>query len=436
MGAPLFTLSRRIALVGLANAGKTVFLTSLLNHLIEHDPARFSFGNGARITSFRLHPVPAAVGAAFPYTHYRDKLARRGQWPNKTRTSCHFICSFHRSDWRLCGSRLHFFDFPGERLADAAVAGHDDYAAWSDHLLGALEECDEYLAAAERPDLTADQVLAAYRVLLARRLSAHQPLISPSVFLLNEAGNKTSAETVVRLARGEAMENPPACPFAPLAATARRRHPALERAFAQAYRRYRREVVVPVFGDLRAASRWIVLIDLPALLNGGVGMYNAHRQMLSDLFAAQRDDSLIGRWLRALFLAPPALQRVAFVAVKTDLVHPHDVENGNVLRLLRGMTDRFQREHPGIEMRCFAAAAVVSTRLGAGARRLIARPAGDNAAQAEVEYDAPTLPEAWPETWRAGEYVFPRVWPRMPDNHQLPPEQLGVDLVFDFITRE
>ena len=41
----LKTTECRVGIVGQYNAGKTVLLTSLINHLQDHDPERFALGS-------------------------------------------------------------------------------------------------------------------------------------------------------------------------------------------------------------------------------------------------------------------------------------------------------------------------------------------------------------------------------------------------------
>ena len=43
---------RKIAIAGTARAGKTVFLTSLINHLRQHRVEEFIIGKRAKITKF------------------------------------------------------------------------------------------------------------------------------------------------------------------------------------------------------------------------------------------------------------------------------------------------------------------------------------------------------------------------------------------------
>ena len=118
-------ISRKIAIIGTARAGKTVFLTSLINHLLEHNRQDFVVGERVpvQISNFRLVSVPARVGHKFNYGACRDALVHQGEWPEKTRDTSHFICNFERSDWKFSRNELHFFDLPGESFADAAIAG-------------------------------------------------------------------------------------------------------------------------------------------------------------------------------------------------------------------------------------------------------------------------------------------------------------------------
>src|SRR5262245_30145529 len=78
------TTEARVGVVGLYSAGKTVLLTSLINHLQDHDPDRFPLGApGTRLRKFTVH-APDSGWAAFNYTGYRDALVNAGRWPSKT----------------------------------------------------------------------------------------------------------------------------------------------------------------------------------------------------------------------------------------------------------------------------------------------------------------------------------------------------------------
>ncbi len=437
----IFPIARKIAVTGIAGGGKTVFMTSMLSHLIEHDPYHFRFGSDARILNFRERKPAIRYGEHFRLDAFRDALSREQRWPSKTRDCAHYACEFRRSDWALRNCRLHFFDLPGERIADAAIAAHSSFAEWSDHLIKHLEAKSDYRAQAQeflklqkQENLAEETILTAYKTTLARLILSYKPLISPSTFLLDANAEPAREKEVDALAtaRASGLDGQE---FAPLNTRARKHNPALAKAFAIRYRAYRREIVLPVFEELKDADRLVVLVDIPSLLAGGDGRYNDNRQILNDLFDTLRPGSLLGARLLSLFgvnLWP--LKRVAFVAAKADTVHPEDVENGRLHGLLRSMTDRARQMLPGVQCQWFVSSACLSTRPGNGTRSLIGRPANGNPEGAEMEFEVSEVPTKWPSAWEPGDFQFYRVLPQVPRNLQIPPAHIGLDRIFDFIS--
>src|SRR6476661_7084468 len=149
----LKTTECRMGVVGLYNAGKTVFLTSLVNHLQDHDPDRFRLGDGrGQVRKFRAESCDAGW-AGFDAARYRDALVHAGRWPEKTRDRFQYVCRFERSDWTFSDTLLKLYDLPGERLADAAMLGRS-FAAWSEHVLTRVQNDTPYRTAC-RPYLDA-----------------------------------------------------------------------------------------------------------------------------------------------------------------------------------------------------------------------------------------------------------------------------------------
>lgn len=446
----LYHCERRVAITGIANGGKTVFLTSLIHHLSEHDADDFRFGRRAQISEYHELTQRGGYGEQFRYQAYRDRLARMGAWPEKTRDCLYYGCEFRRSDWKWKTSRMHFFDLPGERIADAAIAAMPDYGEWSDAILGHFTDHSAYeeqaaplLALLEKEYIKQEELIPEFKRTLGRLILKYKPLITPSTFLLDPMGRPASGASPQELAERQVAgleaseEGLPRREFAPLSASARARHPALTELMASHYRDYRRELVLPVFNELLRANRLIVLVDIPTLLAGGDGRFNDNRQILMDLFEALRpDSSLGGKLMRALTFWTKPLDRIALVATKADIVHPSDIENGRMEKLLRSMTQRAARSLRGVEVECFVCSALVSTRPGSYDHTLIGRTVHNNPQRAEVEFHVSPLPEKWPPQWAAGQYSFVRVHPEFPQNHQFPPRQLGLDRVFDFISRE
>src|SRR5947209_10765059 len=135
----------RVGIVGLGYSGKTVLLTSLINHLQDHDPCRFRLGRDRKVDLRKFEELPV-VGSwgRFDYKRHRDRLVQGHlKWVDKTKDCVQYVCQFERSDWHNHVIKIKLFDLPGERVADAIMAGMD-YAKWSDRMLGIMDSDQEY----------------------------------------------------------------------------------------------------------------------------------------------------------------------------------------------------------------------------------------------------------------------------------------------------
>jgi len=446
---------RRVGITGIGNSGKSVFLTSLLSHLEDHDPERMRLGRdgAAFVRRFRLLPVEEGR-AEFDYVNFRRTLVDHGRWPDKTRDAAHVACSFERSDWRQTGVELDLFDFPGERMADAIMLDRG-YGGWSDAILGPIlydtgnaALAGEFVTALDRDGVTAEELTVAYKLALARFALAYRPLISPSVFLLGVDGKMARPGEAEEIA-AERHAGLPGADLAPLPSTLRARRPELTELFAERYRAYRDEVVQPIFTFLRRCHRLIVLVDIPGILQGGTGRYNDQRLLLKHLVDVLdprrgllgRIGAVAAKTLLGDRFKPGGITRVALVASKADLVHPSD--RSHQLALLRDMARRVAEDREGWRVEYFPCSAIVSTRAVAGAERVLAgqlvfdedgavlSPGGP-----ERKYSVSAVPEEWPVEWEAGRFVFPEVYPVVPRRMDLPPKQLGLGRILEFILEE
>lgn len=447
------TTECRVGVVGLYSAGKTVLLTSLINHLADHDPDRFPFAGGTA-TVRKFAPLPPDSGwSQFNYAGFRDGLVHSGQWPRKTTDRSMYACGFERTDWRFSDAVLKLYDLPGERLADAAMLSRD-FAGWSDHLLARLHSDTpyrtasvEFLDAVGGATATETDILRTYRLALARLILAFKPLISPSTFLLDTAGGLAKPATPEALSEGRVCGLSADSQFAPLPPEVRAANPALAATFAVRYDRYKAEVAVPFLDGLRSCHSLIVLVDVTMLLAGGVGMYDDNRQIVRDLFEVLRPGESavqsLGRNLSYLLLPrqlrPAWVNRVAFVAPKLDLVHPTDRDR--VSHLLKRMVGKLAADRDGLKAGYFNASAAVSTRvmpLTGEERWLVGVPyRGADGARIhrgdERRFAVSAVPEDWPADWPAGKFAFPEVYPTVPPRKDCPPQQINMEKVFDFV---
>lgn len=452
-----FDLSRRkrIAVTGIADSGKTVFLTSLLWQLHEFEDANFFLEKSVKITGFR----EVRRKSTFPFYKFQEAMAKQGEWPRKTMDVHQYVGEFKRSD-RVLKQRMEFLDFPGERIADAAIAGYDDFGDWSDHMLDHFESDSGYRQAAHQfrrelelalsepetrkrladvvfrrrggCDDLLQQIVRSYRRVLARYALDCKPLISPSVFLLDRQGDAARLAPPDVLAEERLCGLDASSEFAPLPKHLRETHPRLVREMQARYQRYRKELVRPLFQNLADSQSLIVLVDIPSLLLGGVDRYNDNRQIVLDLFETMQGDSSIGSLLRQLRFWSPALQRIAFVATKSDLVRNSDLKAGRLKSLLRSMNRRAKNLLPDAEVEWFDCSVCVSTKQMED-DKLRGRPVEDNPKRLEMEYPVSPLPEEWPSDWHGESYLFPSVYPDPPRNYQTPPRHRNLDFVFDFV---
>ncbi len=451
----LHTIEARVGVVGTYNTGKTVLLTSLINHLQDHDPDRFKLGNKpATVRKFTVLP-PDPGWEAFNYTGHRDRLVNAGSWPAKTTDRSQYVCRFERSDWRFSDCVLKLYDLPGERFADALMLG-SDFSAWSERVIAQFRndtgyrECSrQYLDAIDRDDVTEREILQAYKRALANLILSYKPLISPSTFLLDAKGNLARMIPAEELAATRTVGLDAGSEFCPLPPRLRTTGTQPFEDFRARYDQYVERVVKPTILAYKSCTALVVMIDVTMILAGGVGMYDDNRLMLSTLFdvLAPGEHPLWGPLLRGLsnvFLPhhrrPGGITRVAFVASKLDLVHPADRDR--LLMLLRRMTKKLAEDRDGLKYDYFNLSAVVSTRalpaVPGQPRTMIGVPLRDSHGRKlppgpEQRFTVSQLPDDWPTDWRHGQFVFPEVYPRMPARKDYPPEQVELDRLATFV---
>ncbi len=439
---------RRIALTGLAGSGKTVFLLSLLQHMEHFDPARFRLAGNARLGAFRELPASGAF-QPFPRTRLRARLmeAQNVGWPEKTRDIYNFRCSFlysglslpsriwntvRHGDW--LGRRVEWdiLDFPGERLSDALIARHESFGEWSDELLELWDTYDRlrnamapYLAllAGAVPPVD-DEIVERYKQCLAGMVHSKFQMITPSTFMLDrgERGAFTAAD--VETGGRNRVSGTEGAEFSPLPRAFRLGNPGVAARFAEYYRRYREDVVSPLFGAVNSCDTLLVLVDIPGILSGGVGRYNDTNHLMEALA-----ETLVPSGIWATHV-----DKVGFVASKSDMAHARDQDNmrelvEDMMRIARNRRPEVRRYESFVSSSWVSAESV---DLENGDRALRGIPARDRGVRV---FRVPELKPEWPADWGAEDpaYSYPRLSPPPLANRFMAPEQRNVDRIFDFI---
>ena len=146
----------RLAVTGLSRAGKTVFITSMIQNLLaladQRDvlprlTQRLSDRGANRLRDVTILP---AGTSPVPYFDYAAKLAGMGAeepaWPERTEDVAQISLALTLTRRSTIGQRLgvrrvrlDILDYPGEWLLDLPLL-NQTYAAWSEQTLALLQE--------------------------------------------------------------------------------------------------------------------------------------------------------------------------------------------------------------------------------------------------------------------------------------------------------
>ncbi len=364
----LFVPTVRLGVTGLSRAGKTVFITALINALI----------NGARLPGFAAEAEGRLIGAElaehperdvprFAYEQHLEALTGSNPvWPESTRriSQIRVTLKYKSAKWiaGMMGPRqvhLDIVDYPGEWLLDLPLLTQN-FAEWSENALAHARRADSTEAA--KPFLDA---LDGVDVAAPLDETGAEQIASGFVAYLRTA--RAEAKAISTLSPGRFLmpgdlEGSPALTFAPLPPPETPAgHKSLYKMFERRFEAYKHLVIQPFFRDHFARlDRQIVLVDALRPLNEGAEAMADLELALTEILAAFRQGAsgiLTG-------LVSRRIDRILFAASKADHIHhsSHDrldaVLNRVVARAIR------RARFAGAETRSLALAAVRATREG------------------------------------------------------------------------
>ena len=330
-------------MTGLSRAGKTVFVSALVHHLLH--PGRLpglSVMTEERFDAAILRPSPSGAVPRFPYEDVLRRLIGSATelpaWPDGTRAVSELRLSIRfRSPMALGFERdrtlhLDIVDYPGEWLLDLPLL-ELDYATWSRQAWRLAERGDraalsaawrskaEALASTTRVNEPATiEAAAAFRDYLkaARAAPQRYAVLQPGRFLLP----------------GE-LEGAPALTFFPLPdGQTRGGRDSLARLMADRFESYKRDIVRPFFDNhLCRIDRQAVLVDLLEHLAAGQESLADLKQAIDGTLGAFRHGE--NGWLSLLF--GRKIDRVLFAATKAD--HLHGQDHARLTSLLASLVD-------------------------------------------------------------------------------------------------
>ena len=357
----LFNPTLRLGITGLSRAGKTVFITALINGLTRGGrfPVFEPLASG-RIARAHLAPQPDDAVPRFDYERHVHTLIDERAWPKSTVdiSELRLVIDYQRQNGAERTLTLDIVDYPGEWLLDLPLL-NKSYEQWSSESLALsrgsaraalASEWHAYLsglnaeAPADEQDALASAKLFTDYLRACRDERFAMSLLPPGRFLM--PGN---------------LAGSPALTFAPLDVREDGNPPdgSLWAMMRRRYQSYKDVVVRPFFRDHFARlDRQVVLVDALAAFNSGP---NA----LFDLEAALAgilDCFHIGRgsFLNALFR--PKIDRILFAATKAD--HLHHTSHDRLEAVLRRAVAHavMRAEDTGATIDVVALAAIRATR--------------------------------------------------------------------------
>ncbi|MFT4746412.1 MAG: putative YcjX-like family ATPase [Congregibacter sp.] len=439
-----------LAVTGLSGSGKTAFITSLVNQLIEANEASqlpfFSVVREARLVGVKRDVQPNLSFSRFAYEDAMIKLTQTSpEWPSSTKgisqvrlkikyKKSRGLSKYLTEDATLT---LDITDYPGEWLLDLPILNMD-YSQWSKHCQEELNDpirhdlAVPFFAAlasldlnAEGDELALQKIAELYSQYLIDCQTRGYQLLQPGRFIL--PGELTGAPvlhffpiTDVQLKQQGIDLNIP------------KKDSNLE-LLVKRFQYYKTQVVQPFYKDhFKGFDRQVVLVDCLSALNRGYHSYQDLQKALNWLMGSFQYGS--SNILNRLF--QPKIDKLVFAASKADHITPE--QQTNLVKLLESMlhSARKQIQFDGVTTESTAVSAIRASKSGVGqlnGENIPVLQGRDTQGSAitlfpgEVPQNCPG-----PEFWKQQQFEFPKLCPPLMNNkHALP--HIRMDQVLDFL---
>ncbi len=363
-----------LAVTGLSRSGKTAFITSLVNQLLNLNHGSrlplFSAAREGRLLGAKRVPQRDFGVPSFTYDSGITQLYQLpASWPTPTRGVSKITLALRyrpqntlrRYLQETATLYLEIIDYPGEWLLDLPMLGQN-YLQWSEQMCALLTDqrqhwAEEWLQACADldPEATVDEQLLAslsqrWTDYLFRCKAEGYHFIQPGRFVLP----------------GE-MAGAPALQFFPWPFANRNQLDGRAEKnsnyaiLKQRYEYYCQHIVKAFYKDyFLKFDRQIVLVDCLQPLNSGANAFNDMRLALTQLMQSFHYGQ------RSLFrrLFSPVIDKLLFAASKADHV-THD-QHQNLVSLLQQVTQAAWQNaaFEGIQIECLALSSIQATIAG------------------------------------------------------------------------
>lgn len=359
----------RLGVTGLRRAGKTVFVTALVDNLLKAGRLPFlDVVSSGRFQASRLRPQPDPDVPRFELEDHLAALTGPDpHWPERTRGISQLRLSMRyrpnavlkRTIQPVATLNLDIIDYPGEWLLDLPLL-HQSFAEWSTLTLDlAGRPPRDALSQSWRGWLGSVDPAAPAEEEEARRGAA---LYTEYLHACRRSENLLSLIQPGRFVEPGDLANAPLLTFCPLPGE-RRGRGSLWALMEDRYEAYKKTLVRGFFAEHFAKlDRQIVLIDVLGALNSGpAGMADMKRALELSLEPFRHGSS---GWLD--WLLGTKIDRVLFAATKADHVASHQHNS------LRHLLDRLVSDaragirFEGAQVETMAIAALKSTETVVG----------------------------------------------------------------------
>lgn len=320
----------RVGITGLSGAGKTAFITSLIQQLL-HPSAHAKLPFFSVMQQQRWHGAKLldSQSVKLPRFSYEQNLAAlfAEQWPASTTGLSQISLNLRYQSNDFLASKLLKFselqldivDYPGEWLLDLPML-QQDYSTWS-------AQCWSLLDSAKRAEVVAPFLQALQQANLAQADDwSLQQLSERYAQLLQQLRTEHHAILLQpgRLLLPGALQGTPLLWLFPLLPSQCQQHSPLFLKMQQQYQRYCQQVVKPFYQDFFVGlDRQVVLVDCLGALNHGFAATQETQLALMQILQNFRYGTQ--NFFTKLFR--PKIDKILFAATKADLVTPDQHQN-------------------------------------------------------------------------------------------------------------
>jgi predicted YcjX-like family ATPase len=439
-----------LAVTGLSGSGKTAFITSLVNQLIEANETAhlpfFSVVRESRLIGVKRDVQPNLTFSRFAYEDAMDMLKQaEPEWPSSTKgisqvrlkikyKKSRGLSKYLTKDATLT---LDITDYPGEWLLDLPLL-EMNYAQWSRHCQDELNDpirhdlATPFLAAVANLDLNAkgdelalQKIAELYSQYLIDCQTHGYQLLQPGRFILP----------------GE-LSGAPALHFFPITDMQLEQQKididkplkdSNAELLSKRFLHYKIQVVQPFYKEhFKGFDRQVVLVDCLSALNRGYHSYQDLQKALDWLMGSFQYGS--SNVLTRLF--QPKIDKLVFAASKADHITPD--QQTNLVKLLESMLHRARKQiqFDGVSTESTAVSAIRASKSGLGQLDGESIPVlqGRNEYGSAITLFPGEVPQncPGPEFWKQQQFEFPKLSPPLMNNkHALP--HIRMDQVLDFL---